>query len=86
MIRRTIKLLGRRISGCWGRATKKRNKRIANKATRKEPMAYSEEQQADYQDYEDNIDPKDYKCPYCGSPSPDMHDSKCPVNNFGDSG
>lgn len=35
MIRRTIKLLGRRISGCYGRATKKRNKRIANKASRK---------------------------------------------------
>ena len=35
MIRRTLKLLGRRISGSWGRASKKYGKRKANKASRK---------------------------------------------------
>jgi hypothetical protein len=35
MIRRVLKLFGRRIAGSWGRAAKKRAKRKANKATRR---------------------------------------------------
>lgn len=34
MKRRTAKLIGRRVAGCYGRTTKKL-KRIANKATRR---------------------------------------------------
>jgi len=33
--RRTLRLIGLRTSGCWGKATKKYLKRIANKATRR---------------------------------------------------
>ena len=43
---------------------------------------YTEEQQADYFDYEDNTSLKDYFCPYCTSPSPDIHAGDCPVNEF----
>ena len=35
MIRITIKLIGKRVSGCWGRVNTKKLKRQANKATRK---------------------------------------------------
>ena len=35
MIRRTIKMLGRRIAGTWGRTSKKHQKRVANKASRR---------------------------------------------------
>lgn len=35
MIRRTIKLIGRHVAGCYGRVTKKRLKRIAGKAGRR---------------------------------------------------
>jgi len=35
MLRRALKLLGRRIAGTYGRTAKKKAKRIANKATRK---------------------------------------------------
>ena len=35
MIRRTLKFLGRKLAGTYGRAAKKRQKRLANKASRK---------------------------------------------------
>jgi len=35
MLRRTFKLLGRKLAGTYGRTAKKKAKRIANKATRK---------------------------------------------------
>lgn len=34
MIRRTFKLVGRRIAGTYGRTAKKYQKRLANKSTR----------------------------------------------------
>jgi len=35
MLRRTLKLLGRKIAGTYGRTAKKRAKRTANKSTRR---------------------------------------------------
>lgn len=47
-------------------------------------MPFNEEQIAEYWDYENNTLPEDYTCPYCGSPSPDVHLSDCATLEFGD--
>ena len=45
---------------------------------------YNQEQIAEYFDYEEYTPPEDYICPYCNSPSSDVHDTTCPVNDFRD--
>jgi len=44
----------------------------------------SDEEQGDYYDYLDNTPADEFECPYCGSPSDEVHTITCRTNLFTD--